>query len=57
MDSYYASSHKNGYTNNVSEHATDQSNCSSDEECADNKLNMDKDICKYPCKQVGVCIS
>ena len=26
----------------------------SDGECVDNKLNMGKDICEYPCKCVGV---
>ena len=46
--------HKNEYTDNVSEHATNQSNCNTDEECVDSKLNIDKDICIYPCKHVGV---
>ena len=40
-DSQPAGSHENEYTDNESEHATDQSNYSSDEECVDSNVYED----------------
>ena len=44
MDSQLASSHKNKYIDNASGNTTNQSTCSSDEECVDTNVHMDEDI-------------
>ena len=46
--------YENKYTDSVSEHAADQSNCSSDEKVNSKIIQTRIYVCKYTCKRVGV---